>query len=118
MKWNPIMMGDEEYKVGHKKPPLHSRIKPGEARNPGGKTSQQKRAEMRAAEIAAQLEQRLLAALSAQDDATLIEGLTGGDIARLIKTAMDREYGTATQKVEASGANGGPLVVQWKNADN
>lgn len=103
---------------GNPNPSPETRFGAGKKANPAGKTGAQKRAEMRAAEIAAQLEQRLLAALSAQDDATLIEGLTGGDIARLIKTAMDREYGTATQKVEASGANGGPLVVQWKNADN
>ncbi len=56
--------------------------------------------------------------LAAQDDASLIEGLSGGDITRLIKTAMDREFGTPTQKVEASGANGGPIVIQWKNADD
>ncbi len=103
--------------VGYKKPPKNRRFGQPEG-NPNGKTSTQKRAEMKAAEIAAQLEQRLLAALAMQDDAMLIEGLSGGDITRLIKTAMDREYGTATQKVEASGANGGPISIQWKNADS
>lgn len=112
------MTGSKDYEVGKGKPPIHSRFKPGQVANPGGKTSEQKKAEMKAAELAKQLEARLLAALVAQSDADLIEGLTGGDITRLIKTAMDREYGTPTQKVEASGAGGGPLVVTWKNADN
>lgn len=90
----------------------------GQSGNPGGKTSAQRKAEVKAAELAKQLEARLLAALAAQSDAELIEGLTGGDITRLIKAAMDREYGTPTQKVEASGSGGGPLVVTWKNADS
>jgi hypothetical protein len=112
------MTGNASYEVGKGKPPKHTRFQPGNVGNPKGKTSNQKNAEMRAAEIAAQLEQRLLAALAAQDDATLISSLSGGDIARMIKTAMDREFGTATQKVEASGSNGGPMIIQWKNADS
>lgn len=107
----------EENTVGYKKPPRNRRFGQPDG-NPNGKTSKQKNAEMKAAEIAAQLEQRLLAALAAQDDATLISNLSGGDIARMIKTAMDREFGTATQKVEASGSNGGPMIIQWKNADS
>jgi hypothetical protein len=111
------MREDAPYEVGKGKPPKNRRFgQPGG--NPNGKTSNQKRAEMKAAEIAASLEARLLAALLAQSDAELVQSLTGGDITRMIKTAMDREYGTATQKVEASGANGGPIVMQWKNADS
>jgi len=112
------MQRNGDYEIGKGKPPKHAQFKKGVSPNPGGKTSEQKKAEMKAAELAKQLEARLLAALAAQSDAELVQGLTGGDIARLIKTAMDREYGTATQKVEASGANGGPIVVTWKNADN
>jgi hypothetical protein len=105
------------YEVGKGKPPKNRRFGQPEG-NPNGKTAAQKKAEMKAAEIAKQLEARLLAALAAQSDAMLVETMTGGDITRLIKTAMDREYGTATQKVEASGAGGGPLTIHWKNADN
>lgn len=112
------MQGTRDYEVGKGKPPKHAQFKPGVSPNPGGKTSEQKKAEMKAAELAKQLEARLLSALVAQSDAELVQGLTGGDITRLIKTAMDREYGTPTQKVEASGANGGPMIIQWKNADN
>lgn len=112
------MMEKRSSKKGNPNPSPETRFGVGKRANPAGKTSQQKRAEMKAAEIAAQLEQRLLAALAAQSDAELIEGLSGGDIVRMIKTAMDREFGTATQKVEASGSNGGPLIVQWKNADD
>jgi hypothetical protein len=111
-------MGEKAtYEVGKGKPPKNRRFGQPEG-NPPGKTSEQKKAEMKAAELAKQLEARLLAALVAQSDAELVQGLTGGDITRLIKTAMDREYGTPTQKVEASGANGGPMIIQWKNADN
>lgn len=105
------------YEVGKGKPPKNRRFGQPEG-NPNGKTAAQKQAEMKAAEIAKQLEARILAALAAQDDATLISSLSGGDIARMIKTAMDREFGTATQKVEASGSNGGPMIIQWKNADS
>lgn len=112
------MTGSGDYEVGKGKPPVHTRFGAGNKANPQGKTSEQKKAEMKAAELAKQLEARLLAALAAQSDAELVQGLTGGDITRLIKTAMDREYGTPTQKVEASGAGGGPIVVTWKNADN
>jgi hypothetical protein len=112
------MQRNGDYEVGKGKPPKHTQFKPKTSGNPGGKTSTQKRAELKAAEIAAELEKRLLEALAAQDDATLIEGLSGSDITRMIKTAMDREYGTATQRVQASGENGGPMIIQWKNADN
>lgn len=111
------MSEEATYEVGKGKPPKNRRFGQPEG-NPNGKTSVQKQAEMRAAEIAKQLEERLLAALAAQSDAMLIETLSGSDITRLIKTAMDREYGTPTQKVEASGAGGAPLTIQWKNADN
>lgn len=105
------------YEVGKGKPPKNRRFGQPEG-NPNGKTAAQKQAEMKAAEIAKQLEARLLAALAAQSDAMLVETMTGGDITRLIKTAMDREYGTATQKVEAAGPGGAPLTIHWKNADN
>ena len=103
---------------GNPNPSPETRFKKGQSGNPGGKTSAQRKAEVKAAEIAKQIEARLLSALAAQSDAELIKGLTGGDITRLVKNAMDREYGTPTQKVEASGAGGGPLVVTWKNADS
>ena len=112
------MSGKGDYEVGKGTPPVHTRFGAGNKANPQGKTAEQKKAEMKAADLAKQLEARLLAALVAQSDAELIEGMTGGDITRLIKTAMDREYGTPTQKVEASGSGGGPLVVTWKNADS
>ena len=108
------MSGKGDYEVGKGKPPLHTRFGAGNNANPQGKTAEQKKAEMKAAELAKQLEARLLAALVAQSDAELVQGLTGGDITRLIKTAMDREYGTATQRVEASGPDGGAIPVEIK----
>lgn len=92
------------YEVGKGKPPRNRRFGQPEG-NPNGKTSEQKRAEMKAGEIAAQIQLRMLEALSRTilaDDAAALRAIAS-DPLRLIKDAMDREYGTAVQKVEAKG---------------
>lgn len=92
------------YEVGKGKPPRNRRFGQPEG-NPNGKTSEQKRAEMKAGEIAAQIQLRMLEALSKTilaDDAAALRAIAS-DPLRLIKDAMDREYGTAVQKVEAKG---------------
>jgi hypothetical protein len=109
------MTGKGSYEVGRGKPPKHSQFKPGQVANPGGKTSEQKRAEMKAGELAAQIQLRMLQALS---DAVAADGdaalkAIASDPLRLIKDAMDREYGTAVQKVEAKGG----FVVTIKSDD-
>lgn len=54
-----MMNDDDDYKVGYKRPPLHSRFRPGENRNPNGRRGKKirpKRVEVTDAEIVAQLE--------------------------------------------------------------
>ena len=112
------MQRKADYEVGKGKPPKHAQFQRGESGNPKGKTTEQRKAEVKAGELAAQIQAKMLQELVNKDAAEMIEALSGSDLLRLIKDAMDREYGTATQKVEASGKDGGPLVIQWKNADD
>jgi hypothetical protein len=112
------MQRKADYEVGKGKPPKHAQFQRGESGNPKGKTTEQRKAEVKAGELAAQIQAKMLQELVNKDAAKMIEALSGSDLLRLIKDAMDREYGTATQKVEASGKDGGPLVIQWKNADD
>lgn len=96
------MREDAPYEVGKGKPPRNRRFGQPEG-NPNGKTSEQKRAEMKAGELAAQIQAKLLAHIAEQDPATMAETLSGSDLLKLIKDAMDREFGTAVQKAEVKG---------------
>lgn len=98
---------------GNPNPSPATRFGAGNNANPAGKTSAQKKAEMKAGELAAQIQMRMLEALNdaiASDPDKALSAIAS-DPLRLIKDAMDREFGTATQKVEASGPDGGPLQV-------
>jgi len=102
------MKGNRDYEVGKGKPPKHGQIKPGEARNPGGKTSEQRKSEVKAGELAAQIQMRMLEALNnavLHDDAQSLQAIAA-DPLRLIKDAMDREFGTAVQKVDNTSSDG------------
>lgn len=82
--------------VGYKKPPKKRQFGQPEG-NPSGKTSEQKKAEYRAGELAAQIQMKMLAALhdavAADPDKAL--SAIAADPLRLIKDAMDRQFGTA-----------------------
>lgn len=103
---------------GNPNPSPATRFGAGNKANPAGKTSEQKKAEYQAGQAAAKLQAKLLEALAERDAGELADSLSGSDLLKLIKDAMDREFGTATQKVEASGKEGGPIVIQWRNADD
>lgn len=81
-----------------------TRFKPGETLNPLGKTSEQRKAEVRAAEIAAQLR---LAILSRMQEIIAagepIESLLTSDALRLFKDSEDRAHGTPKQSIEHGG---------------
>lgn len=105
------MKGNEEYKVGKGKPPLHTRIKPGEVRNPGGKTSAQKRMEMENAERATRIRGRMLEALEGvmnehPEKEGIVSDLIKAEMLKLIKDSEDRGLGTPKGSVDVSSPDG------------
>lgn len=92
-------------------PSPETRFQPGQSGNPGGKTSEHREAEIKAAEIAAQLR---LAMLSRMQE-LLAEGsdaveLMTGDALRLFKDSEDRAHGAPKQVNEIAGKDGGPIT--------
>jgi hypothetical protein len=85
-------------------------FQPGQSGNPGGKTAEQRRLEVEAAEMAAQLRHKMLTALvnATGDDATTLEAIKG-DILRLIKDSEDRAHGTPKATTELGGIDGGDI---------
>lgn len=91
-------------------------FQPGQSGNPGGKTAEQRKAEVEAAEIAATLRLgalRKLAERIANGEIDPDEIVTGDNL-RLFKDSEDRAHGTPKASVEATGAEGGPLIIQWR----
>jgi hypothetical protein len=94
---------DQPYKVGKGKPPLHTRFKPGEVRNPGGKSSEQATLERRNAEAAMRIRERILRAAEAK----LTECSTDDVLAQFVEAAMlkllkdseDRGLGAPVQSI-------------------
>lgn len=97
------MQGDEPYKVGPGKPPLHTRFKPGTPGNPGGKTKEQKRLEMQNAEAAMRIRARALHAVEAKLDECsaeqAIEMLVEAAMLKLLKDSEDRGLGAPVQAI-------------------
>jgi hypothetical protein len=102
------MMENRKSGKGNPNPSPATRFKVGDRPNPAGKTSEQKKAEMKAGELAAQIQMRMLEALNnavLHDDAQALQAIAA-DPLRLIKDAMDREFGTAVQKVDNTSSDG------------
>lgn len=89
-------------------------FQPGQSGNPGGKTAEQRKLEVEAAEMAARLRHKMLKALTeaaeAGDAATLDQ--IKGDVLRLIKDSEDRAHGTPKATTEMSGPEGGPISAE------
>jgi hypothetical protein len=92
---------------------------PGQSGNPGGKTSEHRKAEIRAAELAAKVQLDLVEALSNTLDAAAgdEEKLTSikADVLKLLKDAQDRGYGSPKQSIDMESPDGSltpPSVVQ------
>lgn len=108
---------------GNPNPSPATRFKPGNRANPGGKTSEHRRLEIEAAEMAARLRHAMLSAitekLAAGDGAA--EDLLTADTLRLIKDSEDRAHGTPKASTEVTGADGGPLfegvTIKWAAPD-
>lgn len=83
-------------------------FEPGKSGNPGGKTAEQRKAEVAAAEQAALIQKAMLDALAehiAADPANALEAIKS-DPLKLIKDAMDRGFGTAVQTVDNRSSDG------------
>lgn len=78
---------------------------PGKSGNPGGKTSEHRRAEVEAAEIAAKIQLNMVKALAGAVEAGSESALEAirSDVLRLIKDAQDRGFGAPMQPVEQTG---------------
>ena len=98
-------------------PSPDTRFQPGNNANPGGKTTEQRRLEIEAAEMAARLRHSILSAMTeklAAGDAA--DSLLTGDALRLFKDSEDRAHGTPKASAELSGPNGGPIETADRGA--
>lgn len=100
----------EDYEVGYKKPPMETRFGAGNNANPNGKTSEHRKAEIRAAELAAKVQLDLVEALSntldaAEGDETKLAAIKA-DVLKLLKDAQDRGYGTPKSSFDLSSEDG------------
>lgn len=92
------------------KPPVEHQFKPGQSGNPGGKTSEHRKAEIRMAEAAAKVQAEMVEALArvidkAKGDEQKLEHVRG-DILRLLSDSMDRGFGKAVQQVDNTSSDG------------
>jgi hypothetical protein len=86
--------------------------------NPAGKTAAQRQAEVKAAEIAADLRLKALIRMQekiASGELDAMEAITSDNL-RLFRDSEDRAHGTPKQSVEHGGEGGGPLIIQWRDA--
>lgn len=93
-------------------------FRPGQSGNPGGKTSEHRKAEIRAAELAAKVQLDLITALAnavdeCDGDVGKLDYLTK-EVNTLLKNAQDRGFGQPTQPQEITSPDGsaGPSVIR------
>lgn len=94
---------------GNPNPSPETRFKPGQSGNPSGRSSEELKAHVEAAKIAAKLKLEALSCLQelvtnetdgeklTKED--IISMLMNGDALRMFKEVEDRAYGTATQSI-------------------
>lgn len=91
-------------------PPKHTRFKPGQSGNPGGKSKAQVRDERDAAEKALWIRNRLLdAVIGVFNEHPEKEGIKDSiepNLLRLIEATLDRELGKAVQVNDHISSNG------------
>lgn len=91
---------------------LRPPFEPGKAHNPGGKTSEQKKAELANAEKATRVRTMLLDAVEAKLKSTMELGTEQGmkdlsaEVLKLIKDAEDRGLGSPKQTIDGPGPEG------------
>lgn len=93
-------------------------FKPGQSGNPGGKTIEHRKAEVRAAEAAAKVQADLVEALarvvsSAGGDGDKLAHIRA-DVLKLLKDAQDRGFGAPVQQVDNTSSDGSaaPSVIK------
>lgn len=99
-------------------PNPNTQFKPGVSGNPGGKSSEHRKAEVRAAEAAAKVQADLVEALarvvsSAGDDAEKLDHIRS-DVLKLLKDAQDRGFGSPVQQIDNTSSDGSaaPSVIK------
>jgi hypothetical protein len=95
---------------------LAPKWKKGQSGNPGGKTKEQRKREVKAAELAAKLRLDMLQALAeltAGDQAMLVEAIKSDNL-RLLKDTEDRAWGTPQQPVDHTSSDGSmkPTMIE------
>ena len=104
---------DKTGTMANPNPSPATRFQPGSTPNPGGKTKEQKRLEIEAAEMAVKLRHSMLSSImekvSAITDAS--EFLTS-DVLRLLKDSEDRAHGTPKQSVDVDQNINGDVVFK------
>jgi hypothetical protein len=91
-------------------PSPETRFQPGNNANPGGKTSEHRRLEIEAAEMAARLRHAMLSAITEKmASGGSVDDLLTSDALRLFKDSEDRAHGTPKQAVVHEGDEGKPI---------
>lgn len=103
------MQGTGDYEVGKGKPPKHSRFQKGQSGNPKGKTSETKRLEMKNAEAAMRIRERILRAAEARlvelSTEEVLEEFVEAAMLKLIKDSEDRGLGAPVQAINNPDGN-------------
>lgn len=87
-----------------------TKFKPGQSGNPGGKSSEHRKAEIKAAELAAMVQADLVEALyntlqqAEGDEAKL--GAIKADVLKLLKDSQDRGFGSPQQHIDNTSSDG------------
>lgn len=91
-------------------PPVEHQFKPGQSGNPGGKSSEHRKAEIEAAEIAAKARLGLVRAFANLVDGVATDAerqaLIDANALKLLKDSEDRGFGTPQQHVDNTSSDG------------
>ncbi len=88
-------------------PSPETRFKPGQSGNPGGKSEGQRAAEIKAAETAALLREKMLSSLQEKVDIGELDilELIDANTLKLFKDSEDRAHGTPKQSVDHTSSD-------------
>lgn len=87
-----------------------TKFKPGQSGNPGGKSSEHRKAEIKAAELAAMVQADLVEALhntvrDAANDQDKLDQIRS-DVLKLLKDSQDRGFGSPQQHIDNTSSDG------------